>query len=193
MKPHFPNMLRVCWTTSFKAAIRAGILSQTLAVILMVPAVAGQAPSVTPGARNTVSDAEITAFMQSLKDNPNAAYGISPDPKQVSLLLGAIQSEPAGPWIYYLTAICFGSEHSQAQKLPPGQRGPVYARATEYLRAAKETLAKGAQSDPRNREWKDKLGTVDAALALAYVESGTRTKEARAIAESLLASNTVTN
>lgn len=40
---------------------------------------------------------------------------------------------------------------------------------------------------------KDHLGTLDAGLALAYVKSGTRTKEARAIAETLLASNTVTN
>ena len=193
MRIHPQNMSPVSCAGTCRAAIRAGILAQAVAVILMMPAVAGQAPSAASGVGNTASDAEVTAFMKSLKENPNAAYGISPSARQVSLLLGAIQREPGGPWIYYLTGICFGSEHSQAQKLPPDQRAPAYARAIEYLGAAKEALAKGAQSDPQNREWKDKLGTADAALALAYVESGTRNKEARAIAEGLLASNTVTN
>jgi len=193
MRIHPQNMSPVSCAGTCRAAIRAGILAQAVAMILMMPAVAGQAPSAASGVGNTASDAEVTAFMKSLKENPNAAYGISPSAKQVSLLLGAIQREPGGPWIYYLTGICFGSEHSQAQKLPPDQRAPAYARAIEYLGAAKEALAKGAQSDPQNREWKDKLGTADAALALAYVESGTRNKEARAIAEGLLVSNTVTN
>lgn len=40
---------------------------------------------------------------------------------------------------------------------------------------------------------KDNLGTLYVAVALAYVESGTRLKEARVIAETLLASNTVSN
>lgn len=40
---------------------------------------------------------------------------------------------------------------------------------------------------------KDHLDTLDVALALAYVESGTRIKEAHGIAEALLVSNTVSN
>jgi hypothetical protein len=77
--------------------------------------------------------------------------------------------------------------------LPPAKRSEVYSQAVEYLTTARSTVSKAFAADPQNRRLKDNLGTLDAGLALAYVESGTRTKEVLAIAEALLASNTVTN
>lgn len=168
-------------------------LAQSLAVILAAPAATAQTRPVTTASNATVSTAEVTAFMQSFQQDPGASFKISANPKRVPLLLAAIEREPAGPWVFYLQGFCFGSEHASAQKLPPAQRSAAYTRAIEYLSAAKETVFKASRADPQKRGLKDNLGTLDAGLALAYVESGTRSKEARAIAEALLASNTVTN
>jgi hypothetical protein len=160
-----------------------------------------------------VSTAEVTAFMQSYRFNPvaeilanlnkkttraeRAEQGLNPvseiaaNPKRVPLLLAAIEREPAGLfWVLYLEG-CFHSEHAAARNLPPARRSEVYARAIEYLTAAKETVSKALEAHPQNRQLKRNLGTLDQGLALAYVESGTRIKEARALAEAVLAANTV--
>jgi hypothetical protein len=168
---------------------RAIVLAQCLAVILAATAASAQTKVVVTSTNATVSTAEITAFMQA----SNSMFGNSPNPKRVPLLLAAIEREPAGPWVYHLQGFCFGVEHAGAFRLPPAKRSEVYVRAIEYLTAARKTVSTALQANPRSRELKDNLGTLDVGLALAYVESGTRTKEARALAESLLASNTVTN
>lgn len=145
-------------------------------------------------ASNTVvSPAEVGAFMQSFQQDPNASFKISTNPNRVPLLLAAIGREPAGPWVHYLQGFCFGSEHASAQRLPSAQRPEIYAQGIRYLTAAKETVSKASRASSQDRKLKDNLGTLEAGLALAYVESGTRNKEARAIAETLLAANTVTN
>ena len=173
---------------SMKPILRAFALAPCLAVTLAALATAAQTgPAAnTP---STVSAAEITAFMQA----PQSLFDGSPNPKQVPLLLGAIQREPAGRWATFLQAYAFGFEHARAWRLPPASRAEVYTRAIEYLTAARETVSRALQAKPGNRELTGNLGTLDAGLALAYVESGTQAKEARAIAETLLASNTVTN
>lgn len=184
-KPSSMN-IKICW---LKPIIRAVALVQGLAIILAaLPATARTAP-VTIATNAAVSTEEVTAFMQAL----DGVFESSPDPKRVPLLLAAIERVPAGRWVSFLQAYGFGVEHAGAFRLPPGGRSEVYARAIEYLTAAKETVSKALEANPKNRELKDNLGTLDVGLALAYVESGTRTKEARTIAEAVLASNTVTN
>ena len=176
-----------------KPILQAVTLAPCLAVMLALAAVAAQTPPVTPAGNTAVSPAEVTAFMQSFQQDPGASFKISINPKRVPLLLAAIEREPAGRWVSFLQGFCFGSEHATAQRLPSAERSQVYAQAIQYLTVAKATVAKASQADPRSRELKDNLGTLEAGLALAYVESGTRSKEARAIAEALLAANTVTN
>lgn len=183
--------IKIC---RLKPIIRPVALVQSLAIILVALAATAQTkPVATATTTTTVSTAEGTAFMQSFQQDPNAVFKISLNAQRVPLLLTAIEREPAGPWVNYLQGFCFGVEHASAFRLPPDRRSEVYARAIEYLTAAKETVSKAFQANPRNRELEDNLGTLDLGLALAYVESGTRTKEGRAIAEAVLASNTVTN
>jgi formylglycine-generating enzyme required for sulfatase activity len=176
-----------------KPITRAIALAQSLAVILAAPAATAQTRPAATATNTVVSTAEVTAFMQSFRQDPDAVFKISLNPKRVPLLLAAIEREPAALWVHYLQGTCFHVEHAAARKLPPARRSEVYARAIEYLAAAKETVSKALEADPQNRQLKHNLGTLDEGLALAYVESGTRTKEARALAEAVLAANTVTN
>ncbi|MFZ4526803.1 MAG: hypothetical protein ACOYOE_15075 [Chlorobium sp.] len=164
-------------------------LMPCLVVTLAALATTAQPRPAANTANAAVSAAEVTAFMQA----PQGLFDGSFDPKRVALLLAAIEREPADRWATFLQAYAFGSEHARAWTLPPADRAEVYTRAIEYLTAARETVSRALQAKPGNRELKGNLGTLDAGLALAYVESGTRAKEARAIAETLLASNTVTN
>ena len=177
-----------------KPITRAIALAQGLAVILAAPAATAQTRPAATATNTVVSTAEVTAFMQSFRQGGlDAVSKISLNPKRVPLLLAAIEREPAGLWVTYLQGICFHVEHAAARKLPPARRSEVYARAIEYLAAAKETVSKALEADPQNRQLKHNLGTLDEGLALAYVESGTRIKEARALAEAVLAANTETN
>ena len=172
-----------------KPILRDFALAPCLAMTLAALAAAAQTEPAASITNTAVSAAEVAAFMQA----PQSLLDGSPNPKQVPLLLAAIQREPAGRWATFLQAYAFGSEHARAWRLPPASRTEVYTRAIEYLTAARETVSRALQAKPGNRELTGNLGTLDAGLALAYVESGTRAKEARAIAETLLASNTVTN
>jgi hypothetical protein len=168
----------------------------SLAAVLVIPTVWGQIKPAHTANDTAVSSAEVNAFMQGIKQDTNgtAPWTLIPsNPKRVPLLLTAIEREPAGPWVMYLQGICFGDEHNRAARLSPDQRAPVYAHAIEYLTSARLTVSNAWQANPTNRALKDSLGTLDAALALAFVESGTRLAEARALADSLLAANTVTN
>ena len=175
-----------------KRTLRAVTFAQGLAVILALAAAAQSTP-VGPAGNTAVSADEVTAFMQSFQQDPSASFKIATNPKRVPLLLGAIEREPAGPWVQFLQGFCFGTEHASAGRLPPAQRPEAYAQAIRYLSAAKETVSKAFQTNSQDRKLKDHLDTLDAGLALAWVESGIRSKEARAIAEALLAANTVTN
>ena len=168
-------------------------LIQSFTLILAALASNAQITPVATGTNASVSAEEVTAFMQSFQKDPGASFKISTNPNRVPLLLAAIQREPAGPWVQFLQGFCFGSEHATAWRLPPAKRSEVYSQAVEYLTTARNTVSKAFAADPQNRRLKDNLGTLDAGLALAYVESGTRTKEILTIAEALLASNTVTN
>lgn len=170
-------------------------LALSLATALVTPTVSGQIKPAKAAGNTTVTPAEVAAFMQEIKQDTNGImpWKIPTDPKRVPLLLGAIEREPAGPWVMYLHGICFGGEHNEAARLPEDKRATVYAQAIEYLTAARMTVSNALQADGQNRTLKDYVGTLDLGLALAYVESGTRLKEARALAEAALATNTVTN
>jgi hypothetical protein len=182
-----------------KLITRAIALAQCLVLMLAVLAATAQStPAATATATNaTVSPAEVEAFIKEIKQGTNGAMpsymSIPANPKRVPLLLAVIEREPTGPWAHYLQGFCFGVEHGGAFRLPPASRLEFYVRAIEYLTTAKTIVSKAFAADPQNRRLKDNLGTLDAGLALAYVESGTRTKEVLTIAEALLASNTVTN
>ena len=166
---------------------------QTLTVILAAHWATAQPSPVAASTNLAVSNEDVTVFMRSFQKDPAASFKISTNPKRVPLLLAATQREPAGPWVHFLQGFCFGSEHATAWRLPSSERSEVYSQAIEYLTAARSTVAKAFAAEPQNRGLKDNLGTLDAGLALAYVESGTRAKEVLTIAEALLASNTVTN
>ncbi len=167
---------------------RALGLSAMLAAYLAT----GQVTPATP----VVAPAEVQAFMQAIKQDTNgtAPWTLIPsNPKRFPLLLAAIEREPAGPWVMYLQGVCLSADLDHAARLPSDQRTPVYVQATEYLTDARVTVSNALQADLQNRALKDHLGTLNAGLALTWVEAGTRLPEARALAESLLAANTITN
>jgi hypothetical protein len=177
----------------YKMSRWAIALIQSFTLILAALAANAQTTPVATGTNASVSAAEVTAFTQSFQKDPAASFKISANPKRVPLLLAAIQREPAGPWVQFLQGFCFGSEHTTAWRLPPAKRSEVYSQAIEYLSTARSTVSKAFAADPQNRRLKDNLDTLDAGLALAYVELGTRSKEVLTTAEALLASNVIGN
>lgn len=165
--------------------------TQVLMVMLAALPVTAQITPVAHASNASVSDAEVTAFMQAQQKDMKAMLTIRDNPKRVPLLLAAIQRDPAGPWASLLQGICFVEDRASAWRLPPAPRSQVYARAIDYLSTAEATISKAMERDRQNQQLKYNLKVLDGALALARVESVTRTNDTRAIAGSRPTTNTI--
>ena len=160
-------------------------------VMLAALSVPAQVTPVAHAIKATVSEAEVTSFMRTQQKDLNAMLTIRDNPKRVPLLLAVIQRDPAGPWATFLQGICFVDDRASAWRLPPAPRSQIYAGAIEYLSTAKATISKAMEKDRQNQQLKYNLKVLDGALALARVESATRTNDTRAIAGSRPATNSI--
>ncbi len=154
------------------------VTAQLLAAFLAVLVASAQTTQRAVMPEPSASAAEVTAFMQKFRQDPNEMLRIESNPKRVPLLLGAIEREPAGPWANLLLGLCFQAERTAPANATPARRAEVSARAVRYLSAARTTISKALRADPQNRQLRDSLGRLDQAVALAKIESGQGTNAA---------------
>jgi hypothetical protein len=148
-------------------------------VVLTALPVAAQLTPVPHAANATVSDAEVTAFMQAQQKDMKAMLTIRNNPKRVPLLLGAIKRDPAGRWASDLHGCCFVEDRASAWRLPPAERPKVLAGAVVYLSTAHTTISKALEKAPQNLSLKYNLNVIDQSLAVARREAAAPTNEVR--------------
>jgi len=139
--------------------------------------------------KSTVSSAQLDAFMQ--KWSEYEAFKVPMDLKDEPLLLAALEKDLSGPWAAYIS-MKFAQTKFEARSLDTAGCATLYGASLRYLIPARDTLARAAGANPRDKELQHNLNKINEHVSLASMEAGLDLAEVKSDAEAALAANTDT-
>lgn len=171
-----------------KPSLRAVILAQLLSAAWFVLVASAQTPPASP-TFPSVTDSEVTAFVQAHQNDSRALLTIQANPKRVPLLLGAIKRDPAGFWVHYLHGACFIHDRARAGRLPSAERATLYSQIITYLSAAQTTISNAIQKTSPAQSLEFNLRLINKDLALVRADAAAGANDSPPVARGGIPSN----
>ncbi|VGO19901.1 hypothetical protein [Pontiella sulfatireligans] len=139
--------------------------------------------------QSPVTTAQLDAFMK--RWETYEAFKTPVDPKDEPLLLAALEKDPKGPWATYVI-MKFSQTRFEARQLDNAGRTARYRASLNYLKPARDTLARAVEANPEDKELQHFPNEIKTYISLATLEAGLDLADIKSDAEAALANNTDT-